>query len=941
MSVNGHPKAPKRQRRSYSCGQCKALKIKCDLQVPCLACLKFKRANKCLLDPPHPPSKQELDKIKQRKSRTIKRKQQQQNPDDPDLLADIPEDEDTDMVPQSRPSISHGYSPVGLSTGPYAFPGVPYDFHVSPGNTGPVSVPVMLPRDAISPSYGTGHGGDFAPPGRKLGTSVASSTDSIGSNQTPPAFGTGLGGPHSVASSGLPPLGANTPQNGHLRPPLPPVPALTSRVLTHPSDSPTFRSGNTPLTTDSHLFGGPVQFSLPGSFGTPFLPQPRLLVPQTSVYSPSARVDELQLYNVSLVGSIHATKIIQQQNDADRAEQVELAAADINAWRPYLPKNEDVAIELFNNYVLAQHVMYEDLLDIRGAYHAVQYLQHLIDARPRLLDPIFVDVVTVRAASCGLIALLGGLLYCDYLQTINGLRRRLVHHPGVPKKAHIAQMWLQALQTLKERVMRAAKLNDFVYIINWYLFAHSFYTALAWHVEHYMEYNRMLLSLLVLEEFMRLVADPEAEVQFSKTPLTPAQLMIHQLWFQVRLAEIGVPFFQMKGTLLLLEQYARLVLPARLSLLRVYGDDILDDRPLMGALPMEDMALFQISLWGLYYKRFMLVLLVPELVRLYLYLYLDVQNAGTPEVPVVSKRPMEPLRPLEIAVLVRNQVVVTLFVRWLSFVQIETRYFPSLRYALFLTTILNLFNMFHFLDEHLRHHGMPLYDVLMRDYPAQWMWFFYECLGYYAAFLLMLQPFAAQTLESALDLLAIFETAVHEFHRTVAVFLEAENYTKGPDLANYVGPVDDIMEHVTAAPDTLDLSFQSTKMRQVPVFRKTLKLCWEVIAAVRLGAGSQPVAPLSQLVEGFQLVLLRDLWLFLVDVRFGSIDNFLNYTSRLWECFLHVGRVPSTAPLRIHNGLNFDMDLVNSCNRSMTGLKMTREMVDRYIKEVVEAAKDD
>lgn len=937
MSSNGHPKAPKRQRRSYSCGQCKALKIKCDLQVPCLACLKFKRANKCLLDPPHPPSKQELDKIKQRKSRTIKRKQQQsQNPDDAELLADIPEGKRPDMAPSVPQSASHGFSPVGSSSGPYAFPGVQYDFHVSPGHTGQVSVPVMLPPDAISPSYAS----ELAPPGRKYAGSVASSTDSMKSNQTPPALGIAFGGPLSVASSGLPALGTQTPLGGHIRPPLPPVPSLTSRVLTHPSDSPTFRSGNTPLATDTHLFGGPMPFSLPGSFGTPFLPQPRLLVAHASVYSPSPRVNELRFHKVALVGSIHSTKVIQQQNEIDRTEHLELSAADLNAWRPFWPKNEDVTLELFNNYILAQHVMYEDLLDIKGAYHAVQYLQHLIDTRLRLLDLILVDVVTIRSASCGLMALLGGLLYCDYLQTINGFRRRLVQHPGVPKKAHIAQMWLQALHSLKELVMKAFKLNDFVYVINWYLFAHCFYTALAWHVEHYMEYNRMLLSLLVLEEFMRLVADPEEEVQFSKAPLETAQLIVHQLWFQVRLAEIGVPFFQMKGTLLLLEQYAHLVLPARQSLLRVYGDDILDDSPLLGVLPMDDMARFQISLWALYYKRFMLVLLVPELVKLYLYLYLDVHNVGTPEVAAVCRRNMDPLRPLEIAVLVRNQVVVALFVRWLSFVQIETRYFPSLRYALYLTTMLGLFNMFHLLDKHLRHNGMRLYDVLVRDYPAHWMHFFYECLGYYAAFLLVLQPFAAPTLESALDLLAVFESAVREFHRTVAVFLDAENYTEGPDLANDVGPVDDIFEHVTAAPDNLDSAFRSAKMRQVPLFRKTLKLCWEIFGVMQLRPGSGPVAPLSQLVAGFQLALLRDLWLFLVDVRFGSVDNFLNYSSRLWEFFLHASRVPSTAPIRIHNGLNFDMDLVNACSGSMTGLKMTREMVNGYVKDVVEAAQE-
>ena len=65
---------PKRQRRSYSCGPCKLLKIKCDLQIPCSACKKFKRINRCLLQPPQPPSEQELNKIKERKRDQISRK---------------------------------------------------------------------------------------------------------------------------------------------------------------------------------------------------------------------------------------------------------------------------------------------------------------------------------------------------------------------------------------------------------------------------------------------------------------------------------------------------------------------------------------------------------------------------------------------------------------------------------------------------------------------------------------------------------------------------------------------------------------------------------------------------------------------------------------------------------------------------------------------------
>lgn len=64
----------KRQRRSYSCGPCKMLKIKCDLQLPCSSCIKFKREDKCRASPPQPPSETELKVIRERKERMKKRR---------------------------------------------------------------------------------------------------------------------------------------------------------------------------------------------------------------------------------------------------------------------------------------------------------------------------------------------------------------------------------------------------------------------------------------------------------------------------------------------------------------------------------------------------------------------------------------------------------------------------------------------------------------------------------------------------------------------------------------------------------------------------------------------------------------------------------------------------------------------------------------------------
>ncbi|EGV60099.1 hypothetical protein PSN45_002159 [Yamadazyma tenuis] len=64
----------KRQRRSYSCGPCKLLKIKCDLTLPCSSCQKFSREDKCQASPPQPPTESELRIIEERKQRMSRRK---------------------------------------------------------------------------------------------------------------------------------------------------------------------------------------------------------------------------------------------------------------------------------------------------------------------------------------------------------------------------------------------------------------------------------------------------------------------------------------------------------------------------------------------------------------------------------------------------------------------------------------------------------------------------------------------------------------------------------------------------------------------------------------------------------------------------------------------------------------------------------------------------
>ncbi|ODV76789.1 uncharacterized protein CANTADRAFT_34149, partial [Suhomyces tanzawaensis NRRL Y-17324] len=128
----------KRQRRSYSCGSCKVLKIKCDLQIPCSSCVKFKRMDKCLESPPRPPSKEEMTRIQERKQRTKKKSRLQEVPEGASdvhtgerllpangLVAPVPPNGLVAPVPPN----SHSQAPSHLHGpyGPRALQGPPLD----------------------------------------------------------------------------------------------------------------------------------------------------------------------------------------------------------------------------------------------------------------------------------------------------------------------------------------------------------------------------------------------------------------------------------------------------------------------------------------------------------------------------------------------------------------------------------------------------------------------------------------------------------------------------------------------------------------------------------------------------------------------------------------------------------------------------------------------
>jgi len=90
----------------------------------------------------------------------------------------------------------------------------------------------------------------------------------------------------------------------------------------------------------------------------------------------------------------------------------------------------------------------------------------------------------------------------------------------------------------------------------------------------------------------------------------------------------------------------------------------------------------------------------------------------------------------DIELLIKNQRLLHLFVRWLSFIRIESNYFPSLRYTTYFTTVMNLFNHFNYLDDKSNNNVL---SMIFNNYSLSNIKLFYQCLVFQGIFLVLLK----------------------------------------------------------------------------------------------------------------------------------------------------------------------------------------------------------
>lgn len=703
----------KRKRRSYSCASCKQLKIKCDLMTPCLSCVKFKRAEKCLASPPCPPSSDELDKIYHRKQRF---KGQEQNERGPNVRNEgTSKDRGERVIPQGMMSTMHVQQPqltAQLSTHPgqvVAYPGLN-----------------IQPQYQFTNDQSNGSGFSILP---NLQNGVSTAQGLLQSAQTAQSASSSLG-PYFATS-----LTTTSPRGTSLGTSL-------SKISPYSQGHGLFErrsSGSSGYGNGSS--GESLHFSIYGN----------TLPPVYLLYTSSQST-------------------LAYETNQDTKTKIKLTALEVQKIKALLP-SIDRLIHLVSIYVKADYVYVLNFWDIEGMIKTTQsFYDDLKSAR----GGFTMNLVEVRVLSLMFLCMATGSLFEGVPGGSTGIPSPV--DETSTSSIEISEVTacvdvLSMLKFLKLKIIRHDKLSDTLYLIMWYLIIKSYYVYNNQIVENFMEYNTMLNYVVLNENFTKMISTPKDDY-----PNTEDFRIIALNWIQVRLVEMELSFFLYKGTMMALDLLKLTLLPHKPLLDVVYGENFANIPDGLFKLLPQVWGLYYGRTTMSDYSKETGSTPVAKLVLSYLNLYADVIKLNKAENVEFQEQLSAGTTPLDegaFSLLLKNHVALELFVRWLSFIRLEQGYFASLRYLLYVTTMQNVFAQFHIMDAAL---GGGLLRMLVDRYRYYFLRPFYATLVYQGVYLVVMQKYVGHAEDDTgkVNINKLFSHTLGQYIATVKVITDLD-----------------------------------------------------------------------------------------------------------------------------------------------------------------------
>ena len=851
---------PKRQRRSYSCGPCKLLKIKCDLQIPCTACKKFNRVNRCLLQPPQPPSQQELSKIQERKKRTTIKKMKLSNEFvqaynvNPNALPSMISTMETTSKNYEKKTQKHKMNQI------------------------------LLDKDS-SPKENTSKTlkqlNNFN--GNRKDTQLTKNSNSMS--------------PHSLIEI----------QRHHL-------------------------SFQQPQMNKQQLH--PISYI-------------------TSVSSPSSALTSTSL---NFPQGSQQEDVIQYLLTMDSQKTIDLTMVDIKRIKRLLPNDFGLFKSMFDCYLNTVNPIAIDMQDFSEIFKQSNLVYNKLlsidDENPKNLSiNVLFTLIELRNLSLFFLILVNGLLF-DFRgekppldstrQTHNNRYTNFLLERSIYKSKHdVIEDWIKISKFIKLKVLAYESLTDIIFLIDWYMILKNYYDYENMVVENYLEFNNLLNYLVLNNDFINTIEDPYNEVGRNSNeeeeedaattsvdenevvyPDTRQFKVLSKYWIQLRLIEIDYTFFQFKGSLLFANQLKGTVVPHKKILKTLYKDVELD--PITTHL---------MKIWGLYYKRSKNTTSVREIIKDYLLLYCNMMGTLKDELnEFETKKPLElpNLRSVnlkDMELLIKNQRLLHLFVRWLSFIRIESNYFPSLRYTTYFTTVMNLFNHFNYLDDKSNNNVL---SMIFNNYSLSNIKLFYQCLVFQGIFLVLLKNAlngnnnypnnnpSTSLPKFKINLEKIYQFLLHQYQTTLNKILNHEVCRE-------------LQENITLFKLIANLSIEFNQYLINPITNNNPK---------------DKDLDLTELIYDLKSKISSSNWDLLLNYFFGSKDNFARYIEKIWDLFQYLKIDPtttttttstvSTTDIPITSKIYLNDQLIDDVMGKFSGFKFDENVVNEYFKHCVE-----
>lgn len=847
----------KRKRRRYSCGPCKTLKIKCNLQTPCEACKKVGREDKCYEDPPRPPSSEEIS-ISTRRKTLAKRKKQ---------LAALSEEEDSlsanhgkrDELEDSSDKTLHKMpvSGTNFSESPSATP-APNSVTVELLNKGSLEQGIVqnvnysvLPRamihlridDTKDPCIENSYVSNASVPGLFASISSTSLSDNQGTASRSVSLSSSLLS-HSLGG-GLDDIRLNPDVNNY----------EYRNSIQHQRMNELYLMGtqavDQPLNT--HNF---------------YLSQPNM-----TITSPGQDQSNKRFHSNA--------SPIEVEDMQSKQVMFTFNNTDLNIFKSFLPAFP-ILEELVHQYILSSSYTYYNILNMgeilnvfKGFFNSISNLSST-------------DTIKIDKHSLKCISHFYAIMSIGYL--LSGWENEVIVNLD---KQTVIQGWINISSMIRHIIVDSTKISDILFSIEWYLIIRDFFTYNNLVLDDYSSF----ISVIELLKLNKWILDTiKKDTKKVSTQVDKNVVRVVMYWIHLRIVDLEVPYIMLKGTFIDSKEFANSVVPDKQTFDFLFNDltNITD--------PLSNIS-FQTM--RLYFNRTQYTSSIKLFLRSYLEFYCDVSSLSLDELKDFKKKSLEPgfeQTDSDLRSLVKNQFCQQAAIRWLSFMSIEfTHYFPSLRFASYLTSILNLFNHFHCLDSTIKrqtNNRVSLVDRLLQTCNYGCFSVFVRCLVLQGMFIMTLKNFKSST-NTILNFGEIFDIARRRFQDTFTVFWNSNQV------------------HHRLYPN-------------LPLFRNSFDLCHQMCRIFDNGT------QFDQL-DDFIAYLTSEIPLYdyLTENYFASRDNLRLYLEILWQLLTRIKSTDQSTTLIISELLFLNMDLINSRLDDPTGLIITSKVVDDFAKLVI------